>query len=771
MKKDKKITLSIKCQNIAPINNLSKDIQSDSLKIGIFADNGSGKTFISRLFRLTENRENPSEQDETFPTDELLSFGQDNGKFEISVKGKDGEIKDDFQITINRGKFPSIPKTKYLYHTFNQDYVKDNIKNYEKDSEIEGFILGKINIDLNEEEKELEKIEKEKRESIDQIKEGIDKHVKEKTSSIEGIARFNKYKDLNYQKVSEGIDKEKLPVSKTTEELIADYNKVKSAPENLSDIQPIERVNFDSDLLKKIRDSIEEKYSLSSFAEEFKQKVKNEQPFIERGVKLQKENAKICPFCKQELKNDALRLIEEYTKYLEDTESEKIKLFKGYAEKLDKYIDDLHGLENNNTDRINSFNEYKAKYIPSRGGVELQKIQSEQLIKNIQAVIEKIKEKVKDISKSIVVEEELISKIKEYQDLIDETVAESNREIEDMNSRKNKISEEMKYTKEKICESIHNDLVDKYRDKIKDINSKDESINKLKEEIKKKREQEKISKKSEVASTITKVLNYFFYGKYTFDKETFRLKFHEKALETGQAKNVLSEGEKNIIAFAYYMGDSHLKIENESDYERLFFIIDDPISSMDFSHVYTLCKVVKDIKKIIIKLSKELSKERFIIFTHNNDFMRIITSSEIINKTLLLKNSEIKGFNTKFTVPYISHLLDIYNIAKNHGSPNHTTANSIRHIIETLTYFQNILTSTNSIRSYIETNFPNDKNLYLAIQDLSHGAWRSEQAPIHPDRYVNICKAIIDHIEKKYKGQIDYCKTVCDNQILGENYN
>jgi ABC-type polysaccharide/polyol phosphate transport system ATPase subunit len=55
MKKDKKITLSIKCQHIAPINNLSKDIQSDSLKIGIFADNGSGKTFISRLFRLTEN--------------------------------------------------------------------------------------------------------------------------------------------------------------------------------------------------------------------------------------------------------------------------------------------------------------------------------------------------------------------------------------------------------------------------------------------------------------------------------------------------------------------------------------------------------------------------------------------------------------------------------------------------------------------------------------------------------------------------------------------
>ena len=103
---------------------------------------------------------------------------------------------------------------------------------------------------------------------------------------------------------------------------------------------------------------------------------------------------------------------------------------------------------------------------------------------------------------------------------------------------------------------------------------------------------------------------------------------------------------------------------------------------------------------------------------------------------------------------YISHLLDIYNIAKNHGSPNHTTANSIRHIIETLTYFQNILTSPYDVSNYIETNFSNDKNLHTAIHDLSHGAWRSEQAPIHPDHYVNICKAIIDHIEKKYEGQI-----------------
>ena len=47
----------------------------------------------------------------------------------------------------------------------------------------------------------------------------------------------------------------------------------------------------------------------------------------------------------------------------------------------------------------------------------------------------------------------------------------------------------------------------------------------LSDEIKKKREQQKVSKKEKVASTIKTVLNYFFAGKYSLDKENFRLIF------------------------------------------------------------------------------------------------------------------------------------------------------------------------------------------------------------------------------------------------------
>jgi hypothetical protein len=174
---------------------------------------------------------------------------------------------------------------------------------------------------------------------------------------------------------------------------------------------------------------------------------------------------------------------------------------------------------------------------------------------------------------------------------------------------------------------------------------------------------------------------------------------------------------------------------------------------MDFTHVYTLCGVIRGIKKIIDKLKRE----RFIIFTHNNDFMRIISANNIVDKKLILKNSEISEFNNNLTVPYINHLLDIYMIARKDTKANHTTANSIRHIIETLTKFQNIETSSDSIAEYITENIPNDTKSYTLIQDLSHGGWRSEQAPITDDDYKEVCETVISHIEKYFKKQIEYC--------------
>lgn len=760
---DDKITTILKCQNIAPIENLTKEIKSSSLKMGVFANNGSGKTFLSRLFRITEKQEElVLDENGKSPTDKLLSFGKNNGTFSFKITDKDGNVKDDFSISVNKGQIPIIPDTKYLYHTFNQDYVEQNIQvlGYEKDSDIQGFILGKVNIDLKDDEDNLLKIEKEGKTLSEQVEKEINTYVEENISNIQNIKRLSEYAYLKPNEIFQGIDKDLYEISKNIEELFADYNKIKSVPENLADIENIDRINIDFTLLNEIKENLNKEFSLSSLAEDFKQKIKSKQVFVESGMEiLTKTEENICPFCEQELQENALYLIDNYTKYINDTEAKTIKQFNGNIELLSKIIDFLKSTENANSKRINSFNEYKTKYIPSSEDVELGSINIEEVKKAIQVFIEIIEEKLKNISKPIAVENLIIENIEKHQTLLNSIIDSNNEQIDIINAKKNRIGEENKSVRKEICKSAYNHLIETHKTNIKNIFQLREKWKTLDTEIKKKKEQQKVSKKDKVASTIKAVLNYFFSDKYTLDEETFRLIFYENALEKDQAKDVLSEGEKNIVAFAYYIGDTHLKVESEDDYEKLFFIIDDPISSMDFTHVYTLCGVIRDIAKIIDKLKRE----RLIIFTHNNDFMRVLTANNIVDKKLLLKKGKLKDFNNNLTVPYINHLMDVYNIARKGEVANHTTANSIRHIIETLTKFQNVDISKDGIAEYIKKNIPNDTKSYTLINDLSHGGWRSEQSPITEDDYKDICEIIIKHIENNFKGQVEYCEKFNNN--------
>lgn len=224
-----------------------------------------------------------------------------------------------------------------------------------------------------------------------------------------------------------------------------------------------------------------------------------------------------------------------------------------------------------------------------------------------------------------------------------------------------------------------------------------------------------------------------------------------------ELSSVFSDGEKSLVSFAYYLGDVHLKIQNSSDYQKLFFIIDDPISSLDFNYVYTMGAILKDLSILYPEIEK--GKERLIVLTHNLEFMRILSVNEIIAKKLFLKNGTLKNFTANFTVPYIEHLCDVYEISIGKQQPSHTTANSIRHIIETIIRFENcsIADSGNdSIYQFMKDKFEENIVVYTFMQDLSHGAYRPEQQTLTNEQYKKACEAVIELIKERYAGQIKF---------------
>lgn len=141
-------------------------------------------------------------------------------------------------------------------------------------------------------------------------------------------------------------------------------------------------------------------------------------------------------------------------------------------------------------------------------------------------------------------------------------------------------------------------------------------MRKLHEEIEAKEQTAKVRKRDKVYETLETMLDNFFAGKYQIDKDTFQIKFRGSKLN-GNASKVLSDGEKSIVAFCWYLAETHTLVEKETDYDNLFFVIDDPISSMDFHFVYVVAQILRSIKSIF-GMSRH---ERLWVFTHNIEFL------------------------------------------------------------------------------------------------------------------------------------------------------
>ena len=768
----KKIKIELMCKNIAPLHNLNFNTNQSSLKIGLFANNGSGKTYLSRIFRLSEGYDNLYfDESNNTQTNSLISFGENQASFNFKITA-DNDIKEDLSVNIKRDKITEKPSSKYLYHTFNQDYVDDNIKALdfvkdETDNVMKGFILGKDNIDISEDNKKLEVL-KEEGGILKKKLEDIINSNKDKINKLPRISLIQAYSNLEYNKIVDYKDNEMDLSLKTVDEYLGDYNKIKSVPENITPIPDVLIVPIDFEKLDYILHKMQIKYSLANFSEEFKKEFKLKSEFINNGLNIynnENSDKNICPFCKQDLKENALHIIDDYNRYVNDNEAIIIRDFQNDIKYLQNILEQFTQMKAKSLRQSKMFCDYKNKYFSSLDKIEVYELDISDVTNAINDIIKILKAKIDNISNYIKVGNSIHEHLRSSYDVIKKNNEENNNKVTRINKLSDNIKKENLNIRKHICYATFNNIVTQNKTTIEEIIKKRSEYTKLEKDIKEKESKRKKQKKDAVAETIEKVLKYFFNGeKYNLDKDNFNLVFNNRTLQKGEVKNVLSEGEKNIIAFAYYIGDAHLKINKDEDYDSLFFIIDDPISSMDYNYVYTVSGVIKHLKNIF----PLINKSKYIIMTHNNDFMRIISSNKIVETKLLLHDGKIQSFNQNFTVPYLLNLIDIYIISRKGGHSLHTTANSIRHIIETLVKFENVDLSDNSIDKYLTDTFDSDSATYTLINDLSHGGLRDEQLPIDESQYKQICDLIIDNIERKYPMQIDFCSKQTNSKEFTE---
>lgn len=318
--------------------------------------------------------------------------------------------------------------------------------------------------------------------------------------------------------------------------------------------------------------------------------------------------------------------------------------------------------------------------------------------------------------------------------------------VKSFNEKKNNTNSEKLDLNKRLCRARFNELKLSQKEKIGEINDYNSTIKTLQEDILQKEQNEKVSKKQKVVETFTQLLTKFFGTKYSFDDETFCLKFRNHLLESN-ASDVLSTGEKSIVAFCFYIAETHKYIEKEEDYSKLFFIIDDPISSQDFHFVYATSQIIRTLNKLF-----GMQRLRLIVLTHNLEFMSILIRNKIIDQKFILNGNKLDSLSNELIMPYEEHLRDVYGISQGTKNPSHTTPNSLRHILETINRFIAPDIELNSFCERID-GFAENEFLYSLMHDGSHGGIRLQKA--YTDAMVkSACEVVSNYVLKDFAGQI-----------------
>ena len=184
-----------------------------------------------------------------------------------------------------------------------------------------------------------------------------------------------------------------------------------------------------------------------------------------------------------------------------------------------------------------------------------------------------------------------------------------------------------------------------------------------------------------------------------FDPDSFAITRGEVPMKRNPQRT-FSEGEKTMIAFCYFVACTHLKVQNLSDYKKLFFVFDDPVTSMSYNYIFSICQVLKDLRisregKLVLfkkddgKMS--YSQPRILILTHSTYFVNICRNHGALGHkaAFLLQSGKSRHEISRLIrnlAPFQAQLQEVYNVA--HGEEfKISTPNAIRSVIEAITQF------------------------------------------------------------------------------------
>ena len=338
------------------------------------------------------------------------------------------------------------------------------------------------------------------------------------------------------------------------------------------------------------------------------------------------QDSQTCPFCQKDT------ITQEFRGYLE---SYFDKTYEDKIKEIEKLNDDYKNLLSN-MPSIETF--YRGDILDDKD-LEFEKIYS-QVTSKLQENIRKIKEKIKEPSKKIELEktDEVFENLNNYIKQIQQKIIEFNGKLDNQESELEKLKKTFwkfvifekkeiieKYKKDKREKEVHKQILDKENKTIKN------NIQNIENAIKdKQKEVINIQEAVDKINVCLKDLGMLdFYIKIQ-DNEKQEYAIVREGEDRPSFKT-LSEGEKTLISFLYFLQLCQGRKErNEINLEKII-VIDDPISSLSFNYVYDVAQLIKE---IFLREKNGSYKQIFILTHHLYFFKELIGHKETYKQSI-----------------------------------------------------------------------------------------------------------------------------------------
>jgi len=342
----------------------------------------------------------------------------------------------------------------------------------------------------------------------------------------------------------------------------------------------------------------------------------NNSDWVRQGISYYNVNNDICPFCQQTTDESFKKQLDEY---FDETYNKQIETLKSANE---KYIFECDILLTS----ISNYIELNHPFLDLIILNSLKELISSKYQKNLLELEKKQKEPTVKIELDSISEH--LTKLKEIIDAAILKTKEHNKLVENIVTEKRQLIS-------KIWAFVISELKNEYDGYIKECDAYDKATKSINAKIKTTEEEikalkldiqeseNKITSIQPTIDAINKTLSGFGFTNFQL-KETTTPGNYKIIRENGiDAKNTLSEGEKNFITFLYFYHLINGSFETKSITIDKVIVIDDPISSLDSSILFVVSNLVRRLISDCIE-NKSNIKQIFIL-THNVYFHKEVT--------------------------------------------------------------------------------------------------------------------------------------------------